>query len=248
MSTKSETGVRDRVWDQLRAVARPDSRFHFDFAHMHPDFEGSDEAGLRLLREGLAAPPRLAFSVPDGALTNTREALLHAGTQVVISTYCMRRGFRLLDPARIAASDFAFAATLDGLERFGQPVSVAEIANLGRMDLVVTGAAAVSPNGVRFGRSYQYFDIEWGVLAEIGVAGERTPVAVVVHDVQVAADKIAPMPHEAVPDFIATPTRLLRVGDRPKRPAGVDWRGLEAEEIELMPALVELQRARGLRA
>ena len=175
LSTKLETGVRDRVWDLLRQVAKPDSRFHYDFAHMHPDFDGSAAAGERLL-QGLESPPDLAFSVPDGAATPTREALLRAGARVVVSTYCMRRGFRLLDPSAIAPADFAFAATLDGLERFGRPVSVAEVANLGRMELMVTGCAAVSPNGVRFGRSYQYFDIEWGVLAELGVVTERTPV------------------------------------------------------------------------
>lgn len=247
-SGRSDSGVRDGVWDLLRSVARPDSRFHFDFAPMHPDFEGSDLAAERLLKEASPHPVRLAFSAPDGAVREAREQLLRLGARLVVSTYCMRRGFRLLDPARIASTDYAFAATLDGLDRFGVPVGIGDIAALGRMDLLVSGAAAVAPNGVRFGRSYQYFDIEWGVLAELGVVTERTPVAVMVHDVQLTGGRIAPHPREAVADLIATPSRLVRVADRPTRPRGVDWSSLEADEIELMPTLVELQRARGMRA
>ena len=68
------------------------------------------------------------------------------------------------------------------------------------------------------------------------------------HDVQLTGSRIAPHPREAVADLIATPTRLVRVADRAARPRGVDWTSLEADEIELMPSLVELQRARGMRA
>lgn len=243
-----QSSVRERVWDRLREFARPDSRLHFDFAHMHPDFDGSDAAAERLLAlwDG-KKPLEIAFSAPDGALLATREQLLRRGTKLVISTFCMRRGFRLLDPARLAATDIAFAATLDGLERFGEPIDVARMATLGRLDLVLTGTAAVSPNGVRFGRSYQYFDIEWGILTELGLVRDATPVAVVAHDVQVAGDRIMPRPREVVPDYIATPTRLLRVESRPARPHGIDWDRIDPDELELMPSLVELQRARGLR-
>jgi 5-formyltetrahydrofolate cyclo-ligase len=112
---------------------------------------------------------------------------------------------------------------------------------------MLTGCAAVAENGIRFGRSYQYFDIEWGLMAELGLVSERTPVAVIVHDVQLVPARLAPMPGEAVPDMIATPGRLVRVTDRPRRPAHVLWDRIEPEEIEVIPALVELERARGLR-
>lgn len=241
----NEGNPRAGVFDRLRAVSRPDSRLHYDFAHMHPDFEGSEAAAERLLQA--VKVPGLAFVVPDGAAIAARQQLLGIGTRLVVSTFCMRRGFRLLDPALIDPRDHAFAATLDGVERFGRPVGIAEIAALGRMDLVLTGTAAVSDNGRRFGRSYQYFDIEWGLLAEIGIADDRTPVAVIAHDVQVIAGKVSAMPQEAVADIVVTPTRLIRVAERPRRPSGIHWAGIDPDELELMPALIELQRARGLR-
>lgn len=245
--SKTSSQLRERIWDRLRLVARPDSRLHYDFAHMHPDFEGSEVAAARLLDERFPGKLSLAFAAPDNSLISARALLLARGCRLVVSTYCMRRGFLLLDPARIAPSDHAFAATLDGQERFGQPIDLSAMAALGRMDLVLSGATAVAANGVRFGRSYQYFDIEWGLLTEMGTAGEPTPVAVIVHDVQVTTDRMVPMPREAVPDYIATPSGIVHLKDRPKRPVGVDWRQIDPDEIERIPALIELQRARGLR-
>jgi 5-formyltetrahydrofolate cyclo-ligase len=234
------------IWDKLREVARPDSRLHFDFAQMHPDFEGSADAAQRALG-ALGAPPKSAYVVPDGALRASRELLLDQGCVLIVSTFCMRRGFCLLDPARIAPADRAFAATLDGLDRFGDALDLKALSRLGQMDLVLTGAAAVASNGVRFGRGYQFFDIEWGLLTAIGAVHNQTPVGVVVHDVQVTADRLEPLSHEAVPDFIATPTRLVRVAQRPRRPVGIDWRAIDAQDVEKNPALMELQHAQGLR-
>jgi 5-formyltetrahydrofolate cyclo-ligase len=247
MPAPSPQEIRDRVWDRLRPVALPDSRLHFDFAHMHPDFEGSAEAAERLMRIDFGRPLTRVFAAPDGALQAPRERLLTAGVTLVESTYRMRRGFRVLDPATIAPTDYAFAATLDGLERFGRPVDLAGLAALGRIDMLITGTAAIASNGVRFGRSYQYFDIEWALLAELGLVTEATPIVAFVHDVQVMAEPVAPMPRETVVDTVVTPTRTIVVDKRPRRPLSIDWSRIDAGEIEQMPALMELQKAQGLR-
>ena len=63
----------------------------------------------------------------------------------------------------------------------------------------------------------------------------------------VIGERIAPMPHEAVPDFIATPTRLIHLPDRARRPNSLNWPAIDPDELEQIPALIELQRARGLR-
>eukprot|EP01037_Dinobryon_pediforme_P022841 gene22841-24123_t len=207
---RAQHNLRTGVWDRLRAVARPDSRLHYDFGQMHPDFEGSEAAAERFIGSELPQDPGLVFAAPDNALQSARAALLTRGCRIIVSTYCMRRGFRLLDPARIAPADIAYAASLDGLERFGEEVGLARIAALGRLDLALTGSAAVTSNGVRYGRSYQYFDIEWGIMTELGVADERTPVAVGGQEVQLTDDKSMPMPREAVRDYIGTSMRTIR--------------------------------------
>ncbi len=68
------------------------------------------------------------------------------------------------------------------MEQLGRPISLEQILGRGRFDLMVTGASAVSVNGVRFGKGHGYFDLEWGMFTDIGVADERSPVIAVVHD------------------------------------------------------------------
>ena len=47
-------------------------------------------------------------------------------------------------------------------------------------------------------------------------------------------------------DHIATPTRMIAVERRAKRPRGVKWELLEPEQIAATPPLQELRRMKGL--
>jgi hypothetical protein len=40
--------IREAVWERLRAVARPDTRFVYDLTKFIPDFEGSEQLPARL--------------------------------------------------------------------------------------------------------------------------------------------------------------------------------------------------------
>jgi hypothetical protein len=95
-----------------------------------------------------------------------------------------------------------YAAWLDGLEHFGRPISLAEIAERGRFDLMVTGASAVSMEGVRFGKGHGFFDLEWGMFTDLGIVDEATPVVAVVHDVQVVEERLFPSPTDIIVDKI----------------------------------------------
>src|SRR5258708_22383406 len=44
----SREAIRQRVWADLRHVARPDSRFHWDFAEFITDYEGSEAGADRI--------------------------------------------------------------------------------------------------------------------------------------------------------------------------------------------------------
>jgi len=235
------------MWEQLRRVARPDSRLHYDFAHMHPDFEGSNLAAEQAVALKPMREATTVFTAPDNALLALRQAVLASGKILILSTYRMRRGFRMIDPRRISPHDLAFAATLDGMERLGTPIGLDLLASLGPVDVLATGAAAISKDGMRFGRGLGYFDIEWGLLAEMGLVRETTPIIAFVHDVQVVDEPIAASAREAVVDWIVTPTRSLHITHRQRRPTGIDWPRLDPQEIEEMQALKELQRAKGLR-
>ena len=60
--------VRARVFQDLRRVARPDSRFHFDFAEFIADFEGSEDAARRLMAHPAWEFSHFAFITPDNCL------------------------------------------------------------------------------------------------------------------------------------------------------------------------------------
>jgi 5-formyltetrahydrofolate cyclo-ligase len=236
--------IRQQIWERLRPIAKPDSRFHFDFTNVIPDFQGSEQAVQRLVSQPLYSDVRYAFVTPDNGLAELRRRMLDDGKTLVVSTYGIHRGFVLLEPSRIAREHTLFASWLDGLEYFGRPIALDEIANRGRFDLMVTGASAVSVNGVRFGKGHGYFDLEWGMVTDIGVADERSTVIAVVHDVQVVEEDLVPSETDILVDAVATPTRYFNV-KRGKRPKGIKWNLLEPEQLASTPPLQELQRMQG---
>jgi 5-formyltetrahydrofolate cyclo-ligase len=237
--------VREKIWGRLKDVAIPDSRFHLNFAEVIPDFVGSEKATDRLVAEPFFTKGRYAFITPDNCLVDLRRRMLLAGQSMVVSTYGIYRGFRLLEPSMVPPGQELFAAWLDGIEHFGQPITLAEVAARGRFDFMVTGASAVSLDGVRFGKGHGFFDLEWGMFTDVGIVDEATPVSAVVHDVQVVEDKLFPSPTDILVDVIATPTRLIRVERRAARPRGIKWELLHPEQISQTPPLQELQKIRG---
>jgi len=238
--------VRQRIWDKLAAVARPDTRFHLNFAEVIPDFEGADAAIARI--EALASyrDSKLAFVTPDNSLVELRRRMIEAGKPFVVSTYNMLRGFRLIEPAKVPKGHERYAAWLDGIEHFGTPVSLEDIARIGRFDFMATGASAVSIDGIRFGRGHGYFDLEWGMFTDIGLADDNTPVIAAVHDVQVVEDKLPASETDIVVDLIATPSRMIEVARPVRRPRGIKWHLITPEQIAATPPLKELARMRGI--
>ena len=237
--------IRQQIWEKLKPVARPDSRFHLNFAEFIPDFQGSDQATDRVVAQPFYAAANYVFVTPDNGLAGLRRRLLEDGKTLVVSTYGIYRGFVLLEPAKIPSGSRPFAASLDGMEDFGRPITLAEIESRGRFDCMVTGASAVSLNGVRFGKGHGFFDLEWGMFTEVGVADERTQVTALVHDVQVVEELLVPSETDILVDAIATPTRFITVS-RGQRPHGIKWNLLDAGQLAATPPLLELRRMRGL--
>lgn len=238
--------IRERIWTKLHAVARPDTRFHLNFAEVIPDFEGSEAATDRVVAEAAYRNSAFAFITPDNCLCDLRRRMIEAGKPFVMSTYGIYRGFLLMEPGMVPEGAAAYAAWLDGMEHFARPVTLEEIARRTRFDLLVTGASAVSVNGVRFGKGHGFFDLEWGMFTDLGLVDEDTPVMAVVHDVQLVEDQLQPSETDILVDKIATPGKMHVVARRAKRPSGVKWNLLEQRQIDETPPLQELQRIQGL--
>lgn len=238
--------LRREVWEDLRAVARPDSRFHLRFSEFIPDFDGSEAATTRLWKRRERQRARHAFVTPDNSLANLRQRLIEAGTSLVVSSYNMARGFLHLAPGSVPEGHERYASWLDGLEHFGRPLALEDLAALGRFDLVATGASAVATSGVRFGRGHGWFDLEWRLFGELGLVDEATPIAAVVHDVQVLDQPLFAGPDDVLVDLICTPTRTLEVPREQPRPRRIDWASVDEAQIAATPALADLRRLQGL--
>jgi 5-formyltetrahydrofolate cyclo-ligase len=244
MSTSRLT--RQRIWERLKSVARPDTRFHMQFADFIPDFEGVEAATDRITALPAFKDCRLAFVTPDNSMTELRRRLITARVPTVTATYNMQRGFLYLAPDAVPEGAERYAAWLDGIEHFARPVTLEEIVALGRFDFMATGASAVSVDGVRFGKGHGFFDLEWGMFTDLGLAHETTPVAAIVHDVQLVDDHLQMSATDIPVDFIATPSRLINVERTGRRPRGIKWELLAPQEIHEIPPLRELAHIRGV--
>ena len=233
--------AREEVWEALRRVARPDSRFHFDFGEFIPDFEGSGSALAKLLALPLYQSSRFIFITPDNCLEELRAQALRDGKTILVSTYGIRRGFVTLESGDVPKGSEEYASWLDGMERFGRYTSLADIQHLGQLDFLITGGSVINQQGVRFGKGHGYFDLEWAMMFKIGVAVETTPVIAFVHDCQVADIKLESSPFDTVCDLVVTPSRVIQVESPSKPTAGVLWDRLAPGMMEDIPPLRELR-------
>jgi 5-formyltetrahydrofolate cyclo-ligase len=240
------TFAREPLWDSLRAVAVPDSRFHHRFSEFIPDFSGSVEAIDRMCALPELAKARHVFVTPDNSLIELRRRLLEAGISLVVSSYNMASGFYLMRPGAVPQGHELYGAWPDGLAHFGEALSLQALANLGRFDFVATGASAVATSGVRFGRGHGFFDLEWRIFSDMGLVNNATPLVTAVHDLQVLDKKLFPSPDDVLVDWIYTPTRSLMVQREASRPRGVNWKEITPEQVRAIPALAELRRTVGL--
>jgi 5-formyltetrahydrofolate cyclo-ligase len=240
-----KASVRERVWSELRKVAVPDSRFHFDFGEFIADFEGGEAAVDRLTAHPFYKGAQFIFITPDNCLDRLRLQALLDGKTVLMTTYSIKRGFWLLDPARISSDLYLYASTLDGMERVGKPVTLKDIAKMPGIDYMVTGTGAINHDGVRFGKGHGFFDAEWGMLYQLGRISSDTPSAAVVHDCQVLEEKLTPDVYDTVADVIFTPTRTIEVKSPHKPTCGIIWDRLDPHMYETIPPLQEL-KAMGL--
>ena len=248
-SSKSETEdstqqYRDRIWRTLERVGRPDSRFHWDFSSFIADFDGNDSATARVTElEAWRAAERV-FITPDNSTELLRREAMRAGKHLLVTTYGIRRGFLALDPAVVPPEEISYAATLDGLDRYARPVTLAELRGGPALPLMITGGSAVSRNGIRFGKGHGYFDLEWAMLSEIGLTDAATIVVDIVHDEQFVDEHLEGEPHDVPVDWIVTNLRTIAVPEPSREHGRVRWELIPGTEHEFLPPIVELREAK----
>ena len=205
-----EERVRRVVWQRLSEVARPDSRFDLDLSRYVPDFAGSNLAHKRVMKRDEWRKADVIFCAPDNSVEQLRLSALSAGKKILVPTYGLQRGFILLDGVMIPKTDHALAATLDGMERFGKRLGLGDLRQAGVIELVVTGATAVTTDGRHIGGGQRYLALEWMMMKQLGVLSPNALVFAVVHDCQVVDEMVEAEP-DCLLDLICTNSQEIDV-------------------------------------
>ncbi|ACB40797.1 5-formyltetrahydrofolate cyclo-ligase [Pyrobaculum neutrophilum] len=238
MAKEVKRSIRERIWRLMEE--RDIASFPRPVYGRIPNFKGAERACQNLTRLGQFADAAVVKINPDAPQRPCREAALAAGKTVVMPTPRIREGFLLLDPRSIPREAYREASTIAGAFKWGRPVKPWHLPGV---DLVVVGSVAVNPRtGRRVGKSHGYAEIEWGILTAFGKAGEGTPVATTVHDVQLVEDDIPREPFDLPVDVVATPTKTIFVRRADPKPSGIYWEYVTEDMLREIPLLSEIRR------
>jgi len=236
LSTKKQE-IRERVWSLMEQ--KNVARFPRPIFGRIPNFQGASDAAERLRVLPIFVDARVVKVNPDAPQRPVREAVLRQRKKLLVPTPRLRSGFLLIDPVESSGIDVGYAATIKGASRYGKPV---RFTNLPKVDLIVTGSVAVCKSGVRVGKGGGYSEIEYGILKELHLVDDETPVVTTVHELQIVEDVPADK-HDLVVDKIVTPIRIIDTGNGKRRPQGIFWDKVTDEMLEQMPILRDLARS-----
>ncbi|QSZ28606.1 hypothetical protein DSL72_003105 [Monilinia vaccinii-corymbosi] len=241
-ASSHKSQVRDRVWEELRYVAIPDSRFDHDYSSFICDFVGSKDAGRQLIKMPCYISAEAIFIAPDNCLQELRYQALKDGKTVLCTTYGIKRGFFVLSPRQIPERLWEVSSYLDGMERYGRHITLTEIRSEGfRVPLTVTGTGAINYQGLRFGKGRGFFDLGWGMLYSIGALNKETKTIALVHECQVLDEEFNGEQWDTGCDFVITNKRVITVSGAAKPGYGIIWDKLQRGMMEDIESLRELK-------
>jgi 5-formyltetrahydrofolate cyclo-ligase len=224
--------IRDRIWQRIDSD--PGVRRAPGAQGRIPNFVGAEVAAQQLIALAEWHAACVVKSNPDSPQLSVRSAAIEAGKllYMAVPKLTLDAPFLALRRAQLAVPAVA-AASIDGAHEHGV---LTRLEDVKPVDLIVCGSVAVNAGGVRVGKGGGYADLEFALLAELGLVGERTLIATTVHDYQVLDEALPETDHDFRVDLIATPTRVIRC-PRATRPSGIIWRDLPPEKIAAIPLL-----------
>ncbi|GME72631.1 unnamed protein product [[Candida] boidinii] len=249
-----KSDVRSEAWAELRKVAKPDSKFHYNFAEFIADYEGSDKATKLFKEYKWYKDSEVLFITPDNCVEELRYETLKDGKKILMTTYGIYRGFWLLDPNEIPESRYEYASTLEGMEKVAKHVTLQDMIDMKlKVDVLVTGTGAINMKGIRFGKGHGFFDCEWGMLYSIGAVKQDTPTVAFVHDCQLLDQELTPDIFDTICELIVTPTKIIEVYKlyndtiKIKPTVGILWDRLDPKMLETIPPLQELKKIQNVK-
>ncbi|GMH33428.1 hypothetical protein BSKO_01262 [Bryopsis sp. KO-2023] len=238
---ETKEDARVAVWSEIER--RNLVRFPRPVHGRIPNFLGCERACDRLVcTSEFQAATRVKVHPSLNATQLRFEVLRHRKTLLTPPLPGNRFLYYLVDPQNVSEKKYQTAATKRGFNKLGRRLNLAEIP---KIDLVVVASVAVTAQGVRVGKGKGYGEVEYGILREIGAVDELTPVATVVHDVQVIETERLPLSamskHDLPVDIICTPTQTIRTCSEVPKPTGIYWDVITDEMLQDIQVLHELK-------
>jgi 5-formyltetrahydrofolate cyclo-ligase len=228
----AKVAVRELVWRvmEVRGIGRfPGTKGRI------PNFVGAERAALHLQTLPAWRAARVIKVNPDAPQLPVRRMALREGKRVYVAVPRLRdlACFLELDPARLGGRALQ-AASIKGAARFGRPV---DLDAMPAIDLIVCGSVAVNGKGARVGKGGGFSDLEYGLLAETGKVGPRTPIVTTVHAVQMVPQDIEMRAHDIPVDVVVMPDGAISLTVAFARPQGIYPEALDARKVSEVPAL-----------
>jgi len=205
-----------------------------------PNFEGAEKAAERLRVLPIFVDACVVKVNPDAPQKPVREHVLRQGKTLLVPTPRLRDGFLLINPSERLGMDVGYAATIGGASRYGRPVGLRD---LPKVDLIVAGSVAVSRSGARVGKGGGYSEVEYGILRELQLVDNETPIVTTVHELQIV-DEVPAGKHDLTMDVIVTPTRIIDTNGKKPRPRGIYWDKVTNQMLKEIPLLKDLAKAK----
>jgi 5-formyltetrahydrofolate cyclo-ligase len=214
--------VRARVWTLLEregAARFPGARGRI------PNFPGAEAAAALLAEQPEWQPAETVKANPDSPQLPVRRRARKDGKELYMAVPRLRQE----KPFVRVRGDPTIKRALDE----GQPVGVEEMPPI---DLIVCGSVAVDRQGVRVGKGGGYSDLEFALLVESRLVGERTTIVTAVHSLQLLDEELPETEHDFRVDLIATPEEVIRTPGG-NRPPGILWEHIDEEKLDSIPVL-----------
>ena len=245
--SETKAQLRARIWDLMtrQGVAL------FPGAYGRtPTFRGMAEAVGRLC--GLEAWARAGrvLALGEPVLEGVRLAVVQDGKTLVVPdlSLCGTGWILEIDPGRMGRERASEAARGSGCGCAGPLEGVRALPGheTAPVDLMVIGAVAVNRRGARIGRGAGGADLTYALARDRGILRSETPVAVLVHPLQIYDEPLEREPTDLPIDFIVTPAGVIAVETVVMRPKGLHPSMITAQRLETYPRLREILEREGI--
>ena len=204
-----------------------------------PAFRGILYATTRLTRLSAFKDSQYVFSSIDHPLALFRAEVLRRGKVLVTSSPGLRNGLLIVRPENVRGGLSRRPLSFRPLLRWGELIrSESDLAKLGGVEIgfVAISSLAVTSDGARLGDGRGLGDFEFAVLRELKLLRRDSVVATLVHDEQFV-EEIPMELHDVPVDFIATPSRLIKVEQKYPKPLGLIRDKITIDFLDKMPFL-----------